>query len=131
SALDAAVHDYPSMADAANRIKFQWLVKEDHAAWESRAKAMAASKYHTQVMHLALYALEGAQDADDVTSARLAMGMALKAEPKDFNVNLYAMNVYQKTKDFQLAIQSADTLLKIFPNSPAKDSPQFKDSILK
>ncbi len=131
AALEKAVSDYPKMADGANRTKFQWLEKENHAAWVTKAKAMAASKDHAQIMHLALFALEGAQSGEDATSARLAMSMALKAAPKDFNVNLYAMNAYEKTKDYKLAIDSANILLKIFPTSPAKDNPEFKQSILK
>lgn len=131
-ALDKAMVDFPELSRSAEFIKFAWLARENPADWEKEANKMAASKEPASIQKLCSFALNEAQSEEGHALARKAIGMVLaNSDAKDFTANLYAMNVYQKTKDDKLALQCVNTLLEIFPTSPAKDSAQFKEQLEK
>ncbi len=126
--LDKILAEHPQFKQSAESIKFTWLATEDPKAWEAQAKKIAASKDQNQIQQLMTFAFSESQTDAGAAIARKAMGLALKANPKDFMTNVYAANVYSKTKDYQLALDAINKVLDMYPTSPAKDSAQFKEN---
>lgn len=131
SALAKLVAENPKLADTEKRMRFNWLAVEDPKAWEIQATKLAASKEENEPMMVASFALSSASVETGYPMARKAIAMVTKAKPDDFMVLQYARAVYKRTKDTELELAVTKRLLAILPNTPAKDSAEFKAALEK
>jgi thiol-disulfide isomerase/thioredoxin len=131
-ALAQFVAKYPNYAQAAERVRYDWLADEDPLAWETKTKAMLESGKPDDLQKVASFALSRAQKPTGADKARTAIGMVMKANTKDdYTLLMYARSIYLKLGDTKEALYVTNKMIELFPTSPAKNNPELKESLLK
>jgi len=116
--LAGIVAKNPEAKGEAEIFRFQWLAKEDPAAWRTEAKKMVQSGKPAErqmVINLAIH--EAASPDGDHDIARKAIELALNTAPKlDRMMLIEAIAVYGYVGDYPKANAFIDKLLATVPD---------------
>lgn len=122
----------PAMKAQLEPVKFGLLAKEDPAAWEVKAKAMAVSKDPMQVNNLVNFAMMQTQKGGDVAMGTKAMEWALDNAAENDLLTFYnGANFYSTIKEYKTGLKWANKAVAAIPNSQFKDNEQAKTAINK
>lgn len=122
----------PAMKPQLESVRFALLAKEDPAAWEVKAKAMAASKDPVQVGNLVNFAMMQTQKGGDIAMGTKAMEWALdNAAENDLLAFYNGANFYSMIKEYKTGLKWANKAVAAIPNSQFKDNAQAKEAINK
>lgn len=131
AALAKIARENPKAAESVASMRFHWLAVEDPKAWDAKARSLAKSGKSDDMNTLLSFAYHQAMVAKTVPLARRAMGIALQAEPKGFDVLNYAYHTYRQTKDYDKALDVTRKMLVYFPTGQTGGQPDFKAELLK
>ena len=130
--LDELEKKHPVVKAQIPAMRFALLAKENPSAWETEAKAYAASKDMAKVNLLVGYAMSQTRPGGDVAQGTKAMDLALEAAGENDLLTFYNGAVfYNQLKDYKKALVWADKAVAAIPNSQFKDNEQAKTAIKK
>ncbi|RYG62957.1 TlpA family protein disulfide reductase, partial [bacterium] len=121
---------HPALKSSTDAMAFDWLATEDPKAWDTRAKALAASEKQDDLQMLMSFAVRRSGTPTGAPMARRAVELGLKAKPEDMTVLMYARYVYKKTGDTKLALAVVNKMLAILPTSEYKDEAELKANLI-
>lgn len=124
---------YPTVAGQLEQIRFEWLAQEDAAAWEAKAKEIAASKSEERIQALAMFAAQQVNKPNgDKAKAKVAIDLATTAtQEKDLLILYYRGMVYMGCGDYAVAADAYEKALAVLPNSQYKDNAGLKQMLEK
>lgn len=128
-ALGEVVKQYPSTAQSADSIQFEWLATDDVRAWETAAKAKLKARKPDGAVEVASFALRQAQKPQGKALAKQAIEWVQKSRHRnDFMVLYYSLNVFERLTDDASALETVTRLLKGYDKGPAKANAELKKS---
>jgi len=130
--LDAFEKANPDQKQGADMMRFEWLAKEDPAAWETKAKQLAGSTQKEDRQTLLSFALRQTREHGNVDQGRQAISLVLKATGnKDFLTLNYAEAFYGEIKDYKSQLDMVNQMLQVLPSTEYKDNAQLLASLQK
>ncbi len=130
--IDALEKQYPTMKASLDNLRFSMLAKQDPAAWDAKAKQMAASKNQMQLQALIAFAMNQTRAGGDVALGTKAMDYALDAAEENDLLTFYnGASFFNAIKEYKKALVWADKAVAAIPTSQFKDNEQAKTAIKK
>jgi thiol-disulfide isomerase/thioredoxin len=107
-------------------IRLRWYATDDSAKWKQAVADY--SKDPQKAESLAMCAMELAKTNPDKAREAIAAADA-GSDGKVFFVTYYSVMTYKELKDYAKALESANKLLEMVPNSPFKGNTQVIDEL--
>jgi thiol-disulfide isomerase/thioredoxin len=130
--LTAVEAKFPEAKSSGDRLRFDWLSREDEQAWKKKVASMVRSKNEGDLRMVLSFALRQSRPKGRVALGEYALNEAVKAtKSKDSTVLNYAATFYETLKRTDEALALLKKLEALVPSMPKDEQDDWRESIAK